>query len=348
MQHHSAGSLRRRLSEVLAHHQSVTLCCAKATGRERRREDALVLTCLARIPSAELVPRLLSRDAAEVTVALPAACDGCAARSAMRAKLSELARLSALLRTSDPNGRRAGRVAVFAPGSSLPAPRLRHAGGAVRNRAFGRKAAGTSARQGAVSTNTPHAADPTRRRLLASAKTLPAHSTVARLLFGMQLPRAAELQPARNGALRGRLTLRDARRSADELLRRCGFPAFFYPTVPRAMVAESCTLCNACSTICPTAALQRGRDGAVEYLSHDPQNCLDCGVCVQLCGPQAIELKHAARDEGMTRVLERTERSCAGCGQRFLPKSNEQHCRGCRVRRVSNGAETVSATGGVQ
>ena len=346
MQHSSAGSLQRRLASVLERYQSVVLCCEKGSARERRREDALVLTCLARLPLAELIPRLLNRDAAEVRVALPAACDDCVARPAMREKLAEVSRLSTLLRTSDPSGRRAGAVAVFGPGSRLPAP-VSAPVPAPEARAAG-KPAGKSARRRGKTRTAGRAVDPTRRDLLIAARTLPAHSTVARLLFGMELPRTAEAQPARNGALRGRLALRGARRAADELLRSSAFPAFFFPSAPRALVSNTCTLCNACSSICPTAALQRGRDGAVEYLTHDPQHCLNCGVCVELCGPQAIVLEHAARDATLTRVLERSEQACAACGRNFLPKSNGQYCRGCRTRRVLHDAETASASGGVQ
>ena len=361
LQRSSTGALRRRLAAVLEHCRSVLFVCERAPARPRRREDAVVLPCISRLPLEQLIPRLLNRQAQKLLVGLPRACGTCPAQPAMREKLVELKRLRSLLRTSDPAGRRAGEIAVVSLSEQLPAPvractdrrfraarrirkdRAKH--GVPRAAALGAPGAGSDPPFEALPTETQHTVDSSRRDLLAAVKGLPAHSTIARLLFGISLPQVPKLQPARNGALRDRLARRAERLRADEALRRAGFPVFFYPGSAQVTVGESCTLCNACASICPTAALQRGREGAVEYLRHDPQHCLHCGVCADLCSPGAITLTSGGRDLRARRLLQRAEQSCVGCGRLFLDEADQQYCRGCRRRQTVFDASKAPATG---
>ena len=345
LQHGSDGALQRRIARILQRHPSVTFVCSAAPARLRRGENVVAVPCLARVPSAELVPPLLERRLAAVRVVACEACAGCRAREAMEVKIGELRRLRSLLATADPFGRRSGRIELYAPGEAPPEPitarnRQGHGIGAALRR---RHAAALEEPAGASGSR---AFDHGRRELLSAARTLPAHSGFVRLIFGLELPRNRPARPPRNGALRGHLPRRERRRQADRALREAGFPAFFYPTVPRAQVGEACTLCNACSTICPAGALSRGHEDTVEYLEHEPPACIACRLCVDLCPPQAIKLTVASRDAGPVRVFSRGERVCSRCGRRFFARAAEDRCRACSGNQPVLGRPSTLGEGG--
>ncbi|HKO89446.1 MAG TPA: 4Fe-4S binding protein, partial [Burkholderiales bacterium] len=51
---------------------------------------------------------------------------------------------------------------------------------------------------------------------------------------------------------------------------------------------EKCTLCMACVSACPSAALLDGRDApALKFIE---RNCLQCNLCVQTCPEEALSL----------------------------------------------------------
>ncbi len=336
LQSGSDGALHRHMKQLLSAYRSLSFVCSRASAKQRRREDAVIVPCLARVPTAELVLQLLSRGLWVVRVLQSDACAGCKAQAAMQAKLCELLRLRSLLQTSDPTGRRSGRIELLpaAAAAGEPIPTSESTGFTGGRKSRMRRPASTGA-AGAVGGNQSAGAsgfDHTRRNVLNAAATLPAHSSLVRLVFGLQVPRAQQVQPARNGALRGQLARREKRKAADRALRAAGFPDFFYPTVPRIEASSDCTLCSACSMICPTGALQRGREESVEYLKHDPAECIGCDVCVDLCPPQALKAAVAARGAAAGRIIAGVERECVRCGRRFVARNSEAHCRRCSAQ----------------
>lgn len=65
--------------------------------------------------------------------------------------------------------------------------------------------------------------------------------------------------------------------------------------------AESCTLCYQCRSICPAAAIDKGRDG--EKTPHYNYNkCIRCYCCMEICPEAAISLKRA-RLQWITELL---------------------------------------------
>ena len=87
---------------------------------------------------------------------------------------------------------------------------------------------------------------------------------------------------------------------------------------------EACTLCMACTSVCPTAALAAGGDEP-RLVFHE-LNCVQCGICVQACPESAISLEPRLnldvdeRRRGVT--LHREEPfNCVSCGKPFTTAS---------------------------
>jgi ferredoxin len=83
--------------------------------------------------------------------------------------------------------------------------------------------------------------------------------------------------------------------------------------------AESCTLCMACTSVCPKSALLDGQDKP--QLRFIEANCVQCGLCAQTCPESAItlvprlNLMPAAK---LPAVVSETEpMNCTSCGKPF-------------------------------
>lgn len=95
-----------------------------------------------------------------------------------------------------------------------------------------------------------------------------------------------------------------------------------YPLAEVAIDAATCTLCNACVTLCPTKALRKS-ENAVHFRYAD---CIACGLCERACPEEAISLQRildfAQLMEGGEKKLVEVERiTCAGCGAPFMPRA---------------------------
>ncbi|MEZ5534285.1 MAG: DUF3306 domain-containing protein [Thiolinea sp.] len=87
---------------------------------------------------------------------------------------------------------------------------------------------------------------------------------------------------------------------------------------------QACTLCMACATVCPAAALSGGTDSP--QLRLFPANCVQCGLCVTGCPEQAISLEPGfiANRELRNRsqlLHEETAFHCISCGKPFASQS---------------------------
>ena len=87
---------------------------------------------------------------------------------------------------------------------------------------------------------------------------------------------------------------------------------------------QRCTLCFACTQLCPTGALVANND-KIQQLVFRESACVQCGLCEQGCPEKAIKL-HArfapsALDENTTRVLYQDEQlACKSCGTPFISR----------------------------
>jgi ferredoxin len=87
---------------------------------------------------------------------------------------------------------------------------------------------------------------------------------------------------------------------------------------------EGCTLCHACVTACPTAALSDNPDRAM--LRFTESLCVQCGLCENTCPENVITLEprldFAAWDAPLRVLKEEEPFLCIACGQPFGTKSS--------------------------
>jgi ferredoxin len=83
--------------------------------------------------------------------------------------------------------------------------------------------------------------------------------------------------------------------------------------------AQSCTLCMACTSVCPKAALLDGQDKP--QLRFIEANCVQCGLCEQTCPESAItlvsRLNLTAGAKQPAVVSETEPMNCSSCGKPF-------------------------------
>jgi len=90
-----------------------------------------------------------------------------------------------------------------------------------------------------------------------------------------------------------------------------------------ALRSERCTLCGACATSCPTAALQldEGDDGTTLRYAHAA--CTGCGRCVAVCPENALDLTRAVDpvllERGSIELLGAPREECVVCGATLPP-----------------------------
>lgn len=86
---------------------------------------------------------------------------------------------------------------------------------------------------------------------------------------------------------------------------------------------EACTLCLACVSVCPSAAVVGGGDEPRLLFRED--KCLQCGLCHVACPEDAITLQARMNYEAFLRPLETVLNEevmahCVGCGKGFAPQ----------------------------
>ena len=116
-------------------------------------------------------------------------------------------------------------------------------------------------------------------------------------------------------------------------------------------IADSCTSCGVCAAICPQGALQKREemnsgpeDPAKEdkiasmRLILEPQKCVQCGRCVEICRSQALTfsikpLSHRLLT-GKILIHEGNPRYCSQCGKRIF--DNDELCLVCSTSGPGN------------
>ena len=81
-------------------------------------------------------------------------------------------------------------------------------------------------------------------------------------------------------------------------------------------VSDACTMCMSCASACPPGALKAAADAP--RLSFIERNCLQCGLCVNICPEKAISLtpRLVLKDRRAERILKEAEIfCCTACGK---------------------------------
>lgn len=88
--------------------------------------------------------------------------------------------------------------------------------------------------------------------------------------------------------------------------------------------SDKCTLCMACTSVCPATALHAGNE--TPRLSFIEENCVQCGLCQSACPEQAIQLRPQFQTDRKQRCAtvilnEESPFLCVSCQKPFATKS---------------------------
>ncbi|MCW9089163.1 MAG: 4Fe-4S dicluster domain-containing protein [Gammaproteobacteria bacterium] len=99
-----------------------------------------------------------------------------------------------------------------------------------------------------------------------------------------------------------------------------------------APITGRCTGCEACARVCPTGALKIDEAQSRWALRFRAVQCVDCGVCIEACGPEALQLEprwHPESVESDSSLHELGRYRCESCGRFFIGLENGS-CPVCR------------------
>ncbi|MFX0560150.1 4Fe-4S dicluster domain-containing protein [Tepidibacillus infernus] len=99
---------------------------------------------------------------------------------------------------------------------------------------------------------------------------------------------------------------------------------------------NSCTLCQRCSMICPTKALQIEKNTYQKSLLFNPIKCINCGICTTRCQhlKQQTHTKISYSDlEQIHTLITKKQDTCPSCGE--LKNEDQECCEDCHLVRKS-------------
>lgn len=151
--------------------------------------------------------------------------------------------------------------------------------------------------------------------------------------YGLQTDQIAELRRKGLGVKRKMLLT---------ALRRAGKPKVYHVVEAEALSfvsqkrfdAATCTACQMCYRICPTAALSSDlRHSKIDF---DPMLCIKCALCHDVCESDALSLSdayplRALYEPSVQRLADFHVKMCHECGCHFVSLHGENYCRRCDI-----------------
>lgn len=99
------------------------------------------------------------------------------------------------------------------------------------------------------------------------------------------------------------------------------------------IINERCDVCETCSKLCPTGALNAVDLEDIAILYFNFAKCVGCGLCTKVCPNDAINMKgdiDLGNITGNARVLvKKIYEQCSSCGQAYINISMSQDCPHC-------------------
>ena len=91
-------------------------------------------------------------------------------------------------------------------------------------------------------------------------------------------------------------------------------------------VSDECTLCHACTRLCPTMALSQSGSSDTQKLQFTEERCVQCGICQQGCPENAITLVpqlllDASRRKQLQVLHEENIAACIECGASIMSQA---------------------------
>ena len=104
-------------------------------------------------------------------------------------------------------------------------------------------------------------------------------------------------------------------------------------------VSDACSACAACAKACPTGALTFHKKPGEDHFSLEfsADKCIDCGICVHVCGVSAIELQAVSTlteifAHQAVKLVEGNLVKCADCGAAIAERPGVKLCPVCEFR----------------
>lgn len=102
-------------------------------------------------------------------------------------------------------------------------------------------------------------------------------------------------------------------------------------------VSDACDACTTCARMCPTGALEFARDENNFQIAFMPAACVNCGLCLKFCQPQAIKREGAPTiselvSDNPVILYGGSLMRCRKCNTPFAGKSGDELCPVCAFR----------------
>jgi Fe-S-cluster-containing hydrogenase component 2 len=104
-------------------------------------------------------------------------------------------------------------------------------------------------------------------------------------------------------------------------------------------IKENCSACAACANACPTDALSFSKsiEGKQFSIRFDAKRCIDCGICMHVCGVSAIEIQPGSSNENIFSdevvvLMEGKLTNCDHCGAAMVEQAEIKLCPVCEYR----------------
>ena len=151
------------------------------------------------------------------------------------------------------------------------------------------------------------------------------------LIRGIRIPGVDPAPaPARDTPLISQRRSLILRQALQEARPEGGYPAGATLPLPSLALSGPCYLCNICSRLCPTGALEL----AGNELKYTPARCNHCDLCLAVCPQHSLIRGEDLTLEAMVKastitITAAVEHRCANCGETFQASAMATECLRC-------------------